>query len=263
LGGEAAELDKTMAMSAAVRHEAPVLHVVTTVADLAPSRSALAVERALEVPTLALPAIPAADVRDAVKRTIDVVGSLLALALLAPIIAVVSVLIILDSKGPILFEHQRLGRGGCRFNCLKFRSMRVDAERELLEDETLRQRYIANSYKIPTDNDPRVTRIGRFLRKTSLDEVPQLWNVLMGDMSLVGPRPIIDEEAKHYTATLEELLSVRPGLSGAWAVRGRSRVGYPHRAAIELEYVRRWTLVGDLEILLRTPWAVVSGRGVE
>lgn len=198
-----------------------------------------------------------------IKRAIDVVGATIGLTLLSPVIAAVSALIMLDSPGPVLFSHQRLGKGGCRFNCLKFRSMRVDAERALLDDETLRERYIANSYKIPTDQDPRVTRIGRFLRKTSLDEVPQLWNVLMGDMSLVGPRPIIDEEAQHYEDTLEELLSVRPGLSGAWAVHGRSRVGYPERATIELEYARQWTVFGDLRILLRTPWAVVTGRGVE
>lgn len=220
--------------------------------------------RTLELPhiTWRVPrASPAA--REFAKRTMDIVGSLIALTIFAPVIAIVSILIVLDSKGPILFEHQRLGRGGCRFNCLKFRSMRVDAERALLDDETLRERYIANSYKIPTDDDPRVTRIGRFLRKTSLDEVPQLWNVLMGEMSLVGPRPIIDEEAVQYEATLDELLSVRPGISGAWAVRGRSRVGYPDRARLELEYVHTWTLLKDLGILLRTPWAVVTGRGVE
>ena len=202
-------------------------------------------------------------VRAAVKRAIDVIGATIGLIVLAPVIGVVAALISLDSPGPVLFAHQRLGRRGCRFNCLKFRSMRVDAERSLLEDENLRQRYIANSYKIPTDHDPRVTRIGRFLRKTSLDELPQLWNVLMGEMSLVGPRPIIDEEAHHYDGTLEVLLSVRPGMSGAWAVRGRSRVGYPNRAAIELDYARQWTVTGDLAILLRTPWAVVTGRGVE
>lgn len=217
---------------------------------------------ALPLPKLAPIALPPS-VRPAIKRAIDVVGATLGLAILSPVIAVVSALIMLDSPGPVLFAHQRLGKGGCRFNCLKFRSMRVDAERALLEDERLHERYIANSYKIPTDHDPRVTRIGRFLRKTSLDEVPQLWNVLMGDMSLVGPRPIIDEEAVHYEGTLDELLSVRPGMSGAWAVKGRSRVGYPERAEIELEYVRRWTVLGDLAILARTPWAVVSGRGVE
>jgi exopolysaccharide production protein ExoY len=252
-----------MAMSAAVRHESPVLQIVTTAEKPQPTLFAATLERALELPALEVPAIPISGIREGAKRAMDIVGSVVALTILAPVIAAVSALIVLDSPGPILFEHQRLGRGGCRFNCLKFRSMRVDAERALLEDETLRERYIANSYKIPTDDDPRVTRIGRFLRKTSLDEVPQLWNVLLGDMSLVGPRPIIDEEAVHYDGTLDVLLSVRPGMSGAWAVRGRSRVGYPERATIELEYARSWSVLGDFEIMLRTPWAVVSGRGVE
>jgi exopolysaccharide production protein ExoY len=245
--------------TSAVRQETRWLAAVRDVETTGGAR-ALALPLPLPSPALALPA-PVA--REAIKRLIDVIGATVGLILLAPLIALVSALITLDSPGPVLFAHQRLGRGGCRFNCLKFRSMRVDAERALLEDESLRERYIANSYKIPTDHDPRVTRIGRFLRKTSLDEVPQLLNVLLGDMSLVGPRPIIDEEAQHYEGTLEQLLSVRPGMSGAWAVRGRSRVGYPERAALELDYARNWTVLGDVEILLRTPWAVVSGRGVE
>lgn len=221
---------------------------------------------ALRAPVLSLPSLPPdamRAIREGAKRAIDVIGATIGLVLLAPVILVVSMLIMLDSRGPVLFAHQRLGRGGCRFNCLKFRSMRVDAERALLEDETLRQRYVSNSYKIPTDQDPRVTRVGRFLRKTSLDEIPQLWNVLMGDMSLVGPRPIIDEEAVHYDGTLGQLLAVRPGLTGAWAVHGRSRVGYPERAALELDYARAWNVTTDVRILLRTPWAVISGRGVE
>jgi exopolysaccharide production protein ExoY len=261
--GEAVEIDTTIAMSAAVRHDPPLLQVVTTTAVLKPSFFAATLERALELPTSKIQSLPTSAIRQVVKRGMDIVGSILALALLAPVIAIVSVLIVLDSRGPILFEHQRLGRGGCRFNCLKFRSMRVDAERALIEDGSLRERYIANSYKIPTDEDPRVTRVGRWLRKTSIDELPQLWNVLLGDMSLVGPRPIIDEEAQHYEGALDQLLSVRPGISGAWAVRGRSRVGYPQRAQLELDYARHWTVLGDLYILARTPWAVVSGRGVE
>lgn len=246
---------------AAVRHEPLHLEVIR---DPRPSRrGSLALP--LPLPRLDAPEwLPPLDaVRSGTKRAIDVIGAVVGLAVLAPVIAAVSALIRLDSPGPVLFSHQRLGRGGCRFNCLKFRSMCVEAERTLLEDESLRERYVANSYKIPTDHDPRVTRIGRFLRKTSLDEVPQLWNVLMGDMSLVGPRPIIDEEAQHYEGTLDQLLAVRPGLTGAWAVRGRSRVGYPDRAAIELDYARSWSVLGDLGIMARTPWAVVSGRGVE
>jgi lipopolysaccharide/colanic/teichoic acid biosynthesis glycosyltransferase len=208
-------------------------------------------------------AIAGRGVRLVLKRTLDMVGAVVGLLLLAPLIALVAAGIKLDSSGPIFFAHQRLGRGGRRFGCLKFRSMHVDAEGMLHSDPTLASRYRSNHFKIPTDLDPRVTRLGRFLRKSSLDEVPQLWNVLRGEMSLVGPRPIVDEEAAHYGGHLGELLSMRPGLSGAWAVRGRSRVGYPERVDIELAYVRDWTLRADLGIIARTPWAVVSGRGVE
>jgi exopolysaccharide production protein ExoY len=201
--------------------------------------------------------------RLAVKRGVDVVGAMLGLLLLAPVLALVALAIKVDSRGPALFAHQRLGRNGRRFGCLKFRSMTVDAEQTLRTCPELCEQYRANHYKIPTDLDPRVTRLGRFLRKSSIDELPQLWNVLCGEMSLVGPRPIVDEEATHYGPHLDELLSVRPGLSGAWAVRGRSRVGYPDRVDIELEYVRQWTLLRDAHIIARTPWAVVTGRGVE
>jgi len=218
-------------------------------------------EVALALP-LASP-VTAPTARVVAKRAIDIVGAALGLMLLAPLIAVVVALIRLDSPGPVIFAHRRLGRDGRRFDCLKFRSMRVDAERALDEDESLRDRYVRNHYKIPTDQDPRVTRLGRLLRKSSIDEIPQLWNVLVGDMSLVGPRPIVDDEACHYNGTLAELLSMRPGLSGAWAVHGRSRVGYPDRADIELSYVRDWSVATDLAILARTPWAVITGRGVE
>ena len=167
----------------------------------------------------------------------------------------------MDSPGPVLFAHRRLGRSGRFFDCLKFRSMRVDAERVLRDDETLQDWYVRNHFKIPTHLDRRVTRLGRFLRLTSLDELPQLINVIRGDMALVGPRPIVESEGRHYGEQLAELLSIRPGLSGAWAVQGRSRVGYPQRVDIELQYVRSWTLRNDAAILLRTPWVVLTQRG--
>jgi len=221
----------------------------------------MAADVALALPVAA--PIPAPSARAIAKRAIDILGAALGLILLAPLLAVVVLLIRLDSPGPVIFAHRRLGRDGRRFDCFKFRSMRVDAERTLDEDEGLRDRYVRNHYKIPTDQDPRVTRLGRLLRKSSVDEIPQLWNVLVGDMSLVGPRPIVDDEACHYEGALAELLSMRPGLSGAWAVHGRSRVGYPERAELELSYVRDWSVSTDLAILARTPWAVITGRGVE
>jgi exopolysaccharide production protein ExoY len=195
------------------------------------------------------------------KRLADLLGAIVALILLSPIITLVAIAIKIDSKGPVLFAHRRLGRNGVHFDCLKFRSMRTDAEHLLFEDDKLRHYYIANHFKIPAHLDPRVTRLGRFLRRSSLDEVPQLWNVIRGEMSLVGPRPIVALEAQHYGENLPLLLSVRPGLTGAWAVHGRNRLGYPQRANLELSYVREWNLGADVAILLRTPWTVLSQRG--
>ncbi len=183
------------------------------------------------------------------------------LVLTSPLFMLIALAVKLDSKGPVLFAHRRLGLNGRFFDCLKFRSMSIDAERLLRDDETLQDWYVRNHFKIPTHLDRRVTRLGRFLRLTSLDELPQLWNVIRGDMALVGPRPIVESEGRHYGERLPELLSIRPGLSGAWAVQGRSRVGYPQRVEIELEYVREWTLWQDAWILLKTSWVVLTQRG--
>lgn len=195
------------------------------------------------------------------KRGIDIAGALVALVVASPIIALVAVAIKFESSGPIFFAHNRLGRHGRLFSCWKFRSMHADAETRLRADAALRRHYITNHFKIPQHLDPRITRLGHFLRRSSLDELPQLWNVLRGEMSLVGPRPIVPLESNHYGDDLSLLLSVRPGLTGAWAVHGRSSVGYPQRASIELEYVRSCSLATDLDILIRTPSAVFSQRG--
>jgi len=139
--------------------------------------------------------------------------------------------------------------------------MHRDAEERLRRDPSLYARYVANSYKLPEETDPRLTRIGRFMRKTSLDELPQLINVLIGDMSLVGPRPIVPEELEQYAHGAAVFLSLKPGMTGAWAVNGRSHIGYPDRADIELAYVRNWSLWRDLGILSNTVPAVLRGRG--
>jgi lipopolysaccharide/colanic/teichoic acid biosynthesis glycosyltransferase len=195
------------------------------------------------------------------KRTIDVIGGVVGLALFALPLAVLAVLIRLGSRGRPIFAHERIGRGGRPFRCYKLRTMCVDAEARLADDGPLRDAYHAHHFKLPTGADPRVTPLGRFLRMSSLDEIPQFWNVIRGDMSLVGPRPVVPNELTHYATTRDVLLSVRPGLTGAWAVRGRSRVGYPQRAGIELEYVRSWTLAGDFAILLRTIGVVLQRKG--
>ncbi len=197
-----------------------------------------------------------------VKRGVDVIGALVGLTLALPAIVLVAIAIKLESRGAVFFAHARLGRGGRLFSCWKFRSMHEDAESRLHADEVLRHHYVSNHFKIPHHLDPRITRLGSFLRKSSLDELPQLWNVLCGDMSLVGPRPIVPLESSHYGDEAAILLSMRPGLTGAWAVGGRNRVGYPMRATVELDYVKQWTLASDVSILLRTPHAVFTQRGV-
>lgn len=200
----------------------------------------------------------------AVKRTMDVVCALVGLVIAAPILAILALLVRLTSPGAAFFAQARVGRDGRMFRCYKLRTMRDDAESLLRSDAELRAMYERNGFKIPCDADHRVTRIGRILRLTSCDELPQLWNVLKGEMSLVGPRPLVVRELAHYSgAEREVLLSVRPGLTGAWAVGGRSRVGYPRRAAMELDYVREWSLWHDVGILFRTVGAVLARRGAD
>lgn len=193
------------------------------------------------------------------KRIVDVMASAAGLLLLSPVLGLIAVAVKLESPGPAMFGHRRLGKDGRPFRCYKFRSMHADAELRLRSDVALYREYLANSYKLAEHRDPRVTRIGRFLRKTSLDELPQLLNVLVGDMSLVGPRPIVPQEIDEYGTGAPSFLSLKPGITGAWQVNGRSALGYPDRAGVELEYVRNWSLGRDLDILLRT-FPVVFGR---
>lgn len=197
-------------------------------------------------------------VQATLKRAVDVVVSATMLALCAPLFVFVGLAIAVESKGPVFFRHWRVGRAGRGFHCLKFRTMVVDAEQRLRQDPTLWATYREHGFRIPDDEDPRVTPLGRFLRRSSLDELPQLINVLIGEMSLIGPRPIVNEELEHYAGSERLLLSVRPGITGLWAVSGRHRLAYPERAAVELGYVRGWTLGGDLGIAARTMQAVAD-----
>lgn len=195
------------------------------------------------------------------KRILDLALTSAALVILSPVFIAIALAVRLESRGPVLFGQLRLGQNGRRFRCLKFRSMHRDAEARLNADPALKRKYVANSYKLPEDEDPRLTKVGRFLRKTSLDELPQLLNVVKGDMSLVGPRPIVPQELEQYGAAAPVFLSLKPGITGAWQVDGRSLVGYPDRADMEVEYVRTWSLGRDLMILLRTVPAVALRRG--
>ena len=139
--------------------------------------------------------------------------------------------------------------------------MRADAEKVLRSDETLYRKYLANDFKLPEDEDPRITRLGRFLRRTSLDELPQLLNVLKGTMSLVGPRPVVAPELEMYRGRIPILLSVKPGVTGPWQIAGRSKIAFPYRAELDLDYVRNWSLLRDFWILLLTVPAVLLQRG--
>jgi exopolysaccharide production protein ExoY len=195
------------------------------------------------------------------KRLLDIVLSTALLIFFSPVLAVVAAAVRLGSDGPALFGQRRLGRHGRNFRCYKFRSMYVDAEHRLRTDPELYREYVRNDYKLPDGLDPRVTPIGRFLRKTSLDELPQLWNVIVGDMSLVGPRPIVVDEIRHYESDESLLLLLKPGITGAWQVNGRSTVAYPERSRMELDYVQSWSLVTDIRILLATAPAVLARRG--
>lgn len=195
------------------------------------------------------------------KRGLDLTCAGLGLVLLSPLLLFIAAAVWLESPGAIIFGHRRLGKNGAVFQCLKFRSMRLDAEEVLRSDPDLYAEYVRNNYKLPEHRDPRLTRIGRILRRSSLDELPQLFNVIKGEMSLVGPRPIVPEELDEYGHGAPVFLSLKPGMTGAWQVNGRSKVGYPHRADIELEYVRKWSIALDLTILVKTVPAVVGRWG--
>jgi len=207
----------------------------------------------------------------AAKRFLDISGSLAALVLASPLFLAISAAIKLTSKGPILFRQQRVGQYGRKFVFLKFRSMYVNNDQEIHREYV--KNLIAgtidsdgptsqgkNVFKIT--NDPRVTWVGRFLRKTSLDEFPQFLNVLMGDMSLVGPRPPIPYEVESYDIWhRRRLLGVKPGITGLWQVNGRSRTTFDDMVRLDLQYATSWSVWLDLKILLRTPRAVIAGDG--
>ncbi len=192
------------------------------------------------------------------KRTVDVVGSALLLIVSLPLLVGIALAVKLSSHGPILFSQQRLGRGGRRFSCLKFRTMVADAEARLHGCDDLFARFGEN-FKIK--DDPRVTRVGSFLRRTSLDELPQLWNVLRGDMSLIGPRPIVEPERSKYGIYADRLVTVKPGLGGLWQVNGRSDTTYPERVAMDMKYIDSRSFRVDFWLLVRTALVVIRGRG--
>ena len=189
----------------------------------------------------------------ALKRSGDIVFSVAMLSLGSPVLLSVALLVKLTSPGPVFFVQKRIGRRFQRFGCIKFRTMELDADRRLqaLLDSCPQMRAeFDKDHKLR--RDPRITPIGQFLRRTSLDELPQCWNILLGDMSVVGPRPIVEQEIPRYGPAMEQVLSVRPGLTGLWQVSGRNNVSYQRRVLLDLTYVNRRSLGLDLRILWRT-----------
>ncbi len=196
------------------------------------------------------------------KRAFDKVFAVACLVFLSPVMFMIALAIRLSGEGPVLFAHSRVGHGGRSFDCLKFRTMRQDSEGELenllridpiAREEWLEQRKL--------ERDPRVDRLGYFLRSTSLDELPQLFNVLRGEMSIVGPRPITRPEIEKYGQNYSDYTTVRPGLTGIWQVSGRSDTSYERRVALDVSYIRSWSMFQDIRIVMRTFSVVLLGRG--
>ena len=209
------------------------------------------------------PIVRARASRSPVKRMMDFAGAFGGLVLLFPLMVIVALLIKLDSPGPVLFRQRRIGFGGRRFSCLKFRTMVPDAENRMLELEARNEAACGVLFKIK--HDPRVTPLGRLLRRTSIDELPQLWNVLVGEMSLVGPRPLQVRDSEKLEVLAPEAyvrrLSVLPGLSGPWQVSGRSDLDSSRMLGLDLNYVDNWSVLVDLQILMKTIVVVLACRG--
>lgn len=197
-----------------------------------------------------------------VKRALDIILIILVAPLILPLCLVLAVSVVLSSPGPVFFSHRRIGKGGIFFSMWKFRTMCANSaevlERHLAAHPEERNEWALN-HKLR--NDPRVTPLGRFLRRSSLDELPQLWNVLTGRMSLVGPRPIVAAEAEKYASDFGYYLAVKPGLAGLWQASGRSTLTYDERVALDRRYVETWSLGGDIELIFRTVTKVVNADG--
>jgi lipopolysaccharide/colanic/teichoic acid biosynthesis glycosyltransferase len=199
-----------------------------------------------------------------IKRTGDIVFALAVLSLGSPLFLLLGLLVKLTSRGPVFYVQQRVGRDYRSFGCVKFRTMRRDADHVLgvllAESPDLAEEF-RNDYKLK--NDPRITRLGKFLRRSSLDELPQFVNVLRGEMSIVGPRPIVRHELPRYGDAMDEVLAVRPGLTGLWQVSGRNNLSYDKRVQLDLRYARTRSFRGDLAIIVRTIGVILdpSDRG--
>jgi exopolysaccharide biosynthesis polyprenyl glycosylphosphotransferase len=193
------------------------------------------------------------------KRGLDVFGSFCALVALSPLLLIVAILIKLEDRGPVFFRQTRVGRHGREFGMWKFRSMRIDAEQRL--KEVLAQNHHTGGVTFKIKNDPRITRMGRFIRKYSIDELPQFYNVLVGDMSLVGPRPPVPREVALYSMADRRRLAVKPGLTCIWQISGRASIDFPGQVQLDVRYIESRSFREDIKILLKTVPAVLSGDG--
>lgn len=215
--------------------------------------------RPQQIPSSTTPAPePKGPLGGSLKRALDIFVAGLAILLLSPLLALIALLIGMTMGRPIVFSHTRLGYGGRRFACMKFRTMVKDGdtvlEKHLINDPAARAEWQRDR---KLRDDPRVTRLGRLLRRSSIDELPQLFNVLLGDMSCVGPRPIVEDEAARYGRAKADYLATRPGMTGLWQISGRNRLSYRRRVALDRRYVRQWSIWEDLRILLYTIPAVL------
>ena len=196
---------------------------------------------------------------DVAKRLFDIVVSATALFLLSPLFMLVALLIRLDSKGPIFFSQNRMGKQSQKFRFWKFRSMDVNAEKH--KAALIKLNKMQGGVLFKMENDPRITRVGRFIRKMSIDELPQLWNVLIGDMSLVGPRPPLPDEVAQYTPYQRRRLRVTPGITCIWQVSGRSNIPFVQQVEMDLKYIANQSVWYDMVLLLKTIPAVLKARG--
>lgn len=194
-----------------------------------------------------------------IKRILNLLCSFVGVIVLSPFFLIISIFIKVTSKGPVFFVHERVGLNGRKFKLIKFRTMVNNAEEMIASFSPEQKKEWEENYKLK--DDPRITKIGKFLRRTSLDELPQLINILKGDMSIVGPRPVVDEELNWYGDKKDKLLSVKPGLTGWWAVNGRSNVPYPERCDLELYYVDHISFALDAKIILKTLGAIIKKDG--
>jgi exopolysaccharide biosynthesis polyprenyl glycosylphosphotransferase len=195
-----------------------------------------------------------------VKTTFDILFSILALAIASPVMLITAIVIKATDRGPIFFKQTRIGVNGKEFQILKFRSMKVGAEKEF-EQLAAQAGYEVNAVQFKLKDDPRITKVGKLIRKTSIDELPQFINVLKGDMSVVGPRPHVHREVQAYDDHAVRRLLVKPGITGPWQVGGRSLLTWDESVAIDLSYVENWTLLTDLAIILRTLSLIFKSQG--